>query len=224
VLTALELEARTLARELGLERVPSSPWPHFRGGVLEVTSVGLQASGLASRVARCRAPAVVVSAGVCGALSPALGEGALVVPELVVTARGERFATAPLPTLAASGTLCCTAALVQTASDKTRLWVETGAVAVDLESGPILAWARDVGGAAAVVRAVSDTAGQSVPPELAAAVAADGTLSPSRAVRAALARPAVLGRALSLRRGTASALAAVARALAAVARATAGGA
>jgi adenosylhomocysteine nucleosidase len=221
--TALELEARTLARELGLEPVAASAWPHFRGGVLEIACVGLRASALAARVPACRAPALVASAGVCGALSPALREGALVVPEVVVCATGERFAAGRVAPLVPSGTLLCAGELVESPSDKARLWIETGALAVDLESGPILHWARAAGVPAAVVRAVADTARDAVPPELAAAVAADGTLSPSRAIRAALTRPAVLGRALGLRRGTTAALSAVARALATVARATAAG-
>ncbi|MBI2218189.1 MAG: hypothetical protein HYU51_12905 [Candidatus Rokubacteria bacterium] len=224
VLTALELEARTLARELGLEPVPSSGWPHFRGGVLEIACVGLRASALAARAPACRRPALVASAGVCGALSPALREGMLVVPEAVVCASGERFATGRVAPLVPSGTLLWARELVESPSEKARLWIETGALAVDMESGPILAWAREAGVPAAVVRAVSDSASESVPPELAAAVAVDGTLSPSRAVRAALTRPAVLGRAFGLRRGTTAALSAVARALASVARATAAGA
>jgi adenosylhomocysteine nucleosidase len=219
VVTALELEARTLARALGLARDSSTAWPHFRRGVIEVACVGLRAMALDERSTSCRPPALVVVAGVCGALSPALGEGALVVPDAVVTAAGDRFAAAPLPGLAASGTLYCSRDVVDTPPDKARLWMETGAVAVDLESGPVLAWARARGVPAAVVRAVSDSAAASVPAELVAAVAADGSLSTPRAVRTALAHPTMLGRALTLRRGTSAALSTVARALGTLARA-----
>ena len=35
VLTAIDLEARDLARQLGLAAVTGSAWPRFAGGVLE---------------------------------------------------------------------------------------------------------------------------------------------------------------------------------------------
>lgn len=221
VLVALELEARTLARELGLRAVPGAAWPHHRTGALEIACVGLRGAHMDRRLDACDSPDVVVSAGVCGALSPSLREGALVVPETVIAGDGDRVPTAVLPALTRRGSLLCPRTLVETPSEKARLWIETGAIAVDLESGPIAAWARARALPFAVVRAVSDTASESVPAELAAAVASDGTVNAARAVRAALGRPRVIGRALTLRRGTSAALSTVARALATLARAEA---
>src|ERR671931_611635 len=43
-------EARGLARHLGLARVDTAPWPHYRGGALEVVGVGLGAGHLAERL------------------------------------------------------------------------------------------------------------------------------------------------------------------------------
>jgi adenosylhomocysteine nucleosidase len=218
VLTAVDIEARALARDLGLA-ARSAAWPHFRGGVLEVACVGLRARELSVRAAAFRAPTVVVSAGACGALAPGLREGALVVPEIVLTADGERLVTDALPGLARAGTLATVADVAGTPEAKARLWLETAALAVDLESAVIMRWARDRGARAAVVRGVSDTAMQAVPPELAALVTADGRVSAGRAARAILARPAALGPALALRRGTAAALRTVATALGTLARA-----
>jgi adenosylhomocysteine nucleosidase len=219
VLTALELEAHTLARALGLDAVTGTGVPHFRGGSVEVASVGVRASELLARAPCWRPPALVVSAGVCGALSPELREGELVVPEIVISSDGERWPVDRVAGLTAAGTLYCAPAVVESPSDKARLWLETGARAVDMESAPILAWARGQAVPALVVRAVSDTSTEVVPAEFAAAVGSDGTLSATRAVRAVLARPATLSRALALRRGTAAALATVARALASLSRA-----
>jgi adenosylhomocysteine nucleosidase len=219
VLTAIDLEARALARQLGIAPVAGADFPHFRTGGVEIACVGLRASALAARAARFTRADVVVSAGACGALAPELALGALVVPEAVVTEDGARLPAAPLPGLDARGTLVTVARVVTSAADKSRLWIDTGAVACDMESAAIVAWAAAQGFAAAVVRGVSDTAEHGVPADLAASVGDDGRVRTVSAVRAALSRRGALRDALALRRGTNAALAAVASALARVTRA-----
>ena len=218
ILTAIDLEARALARHLGLAPVSDGDWPHFRTGNVEIASVGLRASALPARARRLRVPALVISAGACGALAPQLAEGALVVPEAVVTEDGRRTTLASLPGISASGTLVSVTRVITSAADKTRVWMETGAIACDMESAAIAAWAHGQGLAAAVVRGVSDTADHGVPADLAAAVGEDGRVRGVAAVRAALTRRGALREALALRRGTNAALAAVAVALARIAR------
>ena len=66
VLTAVDLEARGLARHLGLERVARSGWPHFASGWVELAAVGLRARELQARAATFRPPDLVISAGACG--------------------------------------------------------------------------------------------------------------------------------------------------------------
>jgi adenosylhomocysteine nucleosidase len=218
ILTAIDLEARTLARHLGLPPVPGTAWPHFRHGTIELACVGLRASALPARAPALRPPALVLSAGACGALAPTLVEGALVVPDRVVTEDGGDEPTTALPGLEARGALLSVVRAVESAADKARLWLATGALACDMESAAIVAWARAHGAAAAVVRAVSDTAEHGVPADLAAAVADAGRVRTVHAVRAALGRRGALRDALALRRGTAAALASVAAALARVTR------
>jgi adenosylhomocysteine nucleosidase len=218
ILTAIDLEARTLARHLGLSPVVGGAWPHFRGGSVELACVGLRASALAARAPRWRLPALVISAGACGALAPELTEGALVVPEAVVTEDGERTATTPVRGLDALGTLVSVTRVITSAADKARMWMETGAVACDMESATIAAWARGQGLGTVVVRGVSDTADHGVPADLAAVVGEDGRVRGVAAVRAALGRRGAVRDALALRRGTNAALASVAAALARIAR------
>lgn len=218
VFTAVELEATSLARLLGLPRVPGAAWPHFGAGALELLCVGPRARHLDARAAGLAPPALVISAGVCGALSPALAEGDLIVPEAVLGPTGERLATAAVAGLARTGTLATVAEVVGTPAAKARLWVETAALACDMESSAILEWARARGVAAAVIRGVSDTADRGVPDDLAAVVEPDGRVRTARAVRAVLARPRALADAMTLRSGTNSALKAVAQALGRVAR------
>ena len=219
VLTALDLEARGLARQLGLTPVPGATSAHFSTGVLELAAVGLRGARLSERGAAWRTPDLVVSAGACGALAPALAVGALVVPTVVLGQDGARWPTAMLPRLASSGALLTVGDVIESAAQKSRLWMETGALAVDMESAAILAWARERGVPAAVVRGVSDDAEHGIPAALAAAVGEDGRVRPLRAVTAALARATALGDLLELRAGTEAALKSVAGALATLVRA-----
>jgi len=218
VLTAIEVEARALARHLGLARVERAGWPHYRSGALEVACVGPRATQLVERVAQCAEPTVAVSAGACGALAPALAVGELIVPEVVVDTEGRRYLTTPVGGLLRAGTLLTVNEVVETTATKARLWMETGAIAVDMESAPIMAWAQPRGVAAAVLRGVSDTATEAVPADLVALVDVGGRVDPRRALRAALARPSALADALNLGRGTAAALKSVAAAVARLAR------
>ena len=218
VVTAVELEARALARQLGLVRVAGPDWPHFQGGALEIVCAGPRAAQLAPRALGVAPGTLVISAGVCGALSPDLVEGDLVVPEAVVTRLAERRATAAMPPLRRSGTLVTVDAVVATAEAKSRLWIETGALACDMESAPILDWAADHGLAGGVVRAVSDSASRGVPADLAAVVEPDGRVRTARAVRVVLSRPRAIADAMALRSGTTAALKSVAAALAKLAR------
>ena len=113
VVTAVELEARALARQLGLARAGGPDWPHFHGGALELVCAGPRAAHLSLRALGVAPGTIVISAGVCGALSPDLAEGDLVVPEAVVSPGAERRATAALPPLRRAGTLVTVDAVVE---------------------------------------------------------------------------------------------------------------
>lgn len=219
ILTAVDVEARGLARHLGLTPVPSASFPHYRHGPIELACIGLRAAALETHAAALGDASVVISAGACGALAPELPEGALVVPEAVVDESGARVAAAKLPGVEARGTLVTVTRVLASAADKARLWLETGAIACDMESMAIVRWAQARGAAALVVRGVSDTADHGVPADLAAVVSDDGRVRTVAAVRAALSRRGAIKDALALRRGTTAALQSVAVALAKVARA-----
>jgi len=214
VLTALDLEARGLARHLGLGLVSGSSWAQFRAGSTEIVAVGIGAGHLEARCGSVARPDLVISAGVCGGLAPALRPGALVIPEAVLAPDGASRATAALPGLERRGTLVSTREMVTTPAAKARLYLTAGALAVDMESAAILDWAGARGWPAVIVRAVADPADRSLPHDLASAVDEDGRLHPLRAVRAALARPRAIPAALALRSGTEAALRNVAHVLA----------
>jgi adenosylhomocysteine nucleosidase len=220
VLTAVEVEAHRLAHHLSLTRVAGASWPHFRSGAIELVCVGLRARLLAARTAGDTGPStLVVSAGACGALDPQLQRGDLIVPETVVALSGSRYPTDPVPGLGQRGTLLTVDEVAQTTADKARLWMATGAQAVDMESVPIIEWARARRLSVAVIRAVSDTADQAVPADVAALVDPGGRVRAGHALRAALARPRAIADVLALGRGADAALRTVAAALGTIARA-----
>jgi adenosylhomocysteine nucleosidase len=199
--------------------VSASAWPHYRAGALEIVSVGLAASQLLpGRLAGRPAPSLVVSAGACGALAPDLRSGDLVVPEVVLGPGAARHLTDAAAGLGRRGALLSTGELVATPAAKARLWMETGALAVDMESARVVQWARAEGFPVAVVRAVADPAGAGVPADLAAVVEPGGRVRAGRALRAVLARPRAVADALALGRHTETALRAVAAALGRLAR------
>ncbi|HET8577093.1 MAG TPA: hypothetical protein VFO18_08350 [Methylomirabilota bacterium] len=232
ILTAVELEARTLARELEFPLLPSLPFPAFgRDGVL-VAPVGLRASLLDARwshLADGPERRLIISAGTCGGLDPRLRPGDLVIPESVLSPSGELYNVTPSQHRRAlgaaatrvrgatrSGLLITTRDVVGTPDAKAELHARTGALAADLESAVILARAAATGCISLVVRGVSDGAAESLPAELIGLVTPEGKLRSARALALMASRPTVLPRALALKHSTRKALRAVASLLAAL--------
>ena len=228
ILTAVELEARALARDLELPPLRMSSFPAFGRGSVRLASIGLRAALCESRWGQLLdgfgAP-LVVSAGVCGALDPRLRPGDLVIPDRVIDTAGmahplaathHRAAAARAGATAATGPLVTTREVVATPEAKASLFARSGAVAVDMESAVIAARAAQSGYPALVVRAVSDDAGQSLPPELTRLVTQEGRLRLAGALALSVTRPSMLAGAFELRQQTRQALRAVARMLAAL--------
>jgi adenosylhomocysteine nucleosidase len=228
ILTAVELEARKLARELELPLLRAFSFPAFGRGALRLAPVGLRAVLCGPRWARLLDGLdhpLVVSAGVCGGLDPRLRPGDLVIPERVMEPPGDphpiasdhhRAALARGGATAWTGPLITTREVVRTPEAKAALFAASGAVAADMESAVIVARAAGAGCPALVVRGVSDGAGESLAPELTGLVTREGRLRLGRALALTVTRPATLSEALGLRRRTYQALGAVARVLAAL--------
>lgn len=150
-------------------------------------------------------PDRLFAAGLCGGLDPALARGAILVADrvgLCATAAStacDRFLPVdPLPACdprakpgMVRGTLVTSDAVVATAAAKRALHDATGAVAVDMESWWIVDEARRVGLPVHVVRAVCDTATETVPADIASLSAAGSTAKlAGAAVRMLWKRPA----------------------------------
>lgn len=231
VLTALELEARGLARQLELRRLSRFAFPVYeleRGaGRLRLAPVGPRGALLSDRwpaLAADLLSPLVVSAGTCGALAPELAAGDLLLPESVLGLDGERLNVTPgahaaalgLAPGARQGLLLTSRDVVGTPEEKAERFRATAAVGVDLESALILACAARKGCPSLVIRAVSDTARQHLPSELGGVVTPEGRIRAGRAVALFLAHPRTIPHAVLLHRGTGRALQTVARLLAAL--------
>jgi adenosylhomocysteine nucleosidase len=226
ICTAVELEAQVLARALELPTLSSLAVPAFGAGDVRVAVIGLRAGLLPTRwpaLLTGLSDPLVISAGVCGGLDPALAPGDLVLPDSVLGPAGELANVTPsdhraawaLAPSARAGRLITMREVIATPEAKAALFARTGAVAVDMESSVILAAAAAAGLPSLVVRAVSDAAHDALPPDLIRLVTPEGRLRVAGAV-ALIAHPAVVPRAIQLRRALRTALGKVALLLAAL--------
>jgi len=106
---------------------------------------------------------ILVSSGFAGGLNPALAIGEVIVGTNFCDANLlQRISNQPLPKFQL-GTLNTQTALVETAAAKCALFAETGCDAVDMETAHLFAECSARGIAMLSIRAISDTAAQSMP-------------------------------------------------------------
>jgi adenosylhomocysteine nucleosidase len=133
------------------------------GGHAEATrrkSEELAASGITA----------LISFGIAGALDPSLGPGDLIVADAVTMADGTRLACDPVwrerviaKVAARPGIVAGRSHAAATVAEKGGLFRETGALAVDMESHHVAAAATRHGLPFLVIRAIADTAGDTLP-------------------------------------------------------------
>jgi adenosylhomocysteine nucleosidase len=159
----------------------------------------------------------LLSFGLAGGLDPALGAGAILTPGLVLSGDERLVADARLIALLGgtpAGSLLDVMAVVADATAKRRLRRESGAAAVDLESGPVALAAEAHGLPFAVLRAICDPAQRTLPPAALAALDAGGGIAPWRVLASLARHPGQLPTLLALARDAAAARAALAAHLA----------
>jgi len=137
-----------------------------------------------------------LSFGVAGGLAPELKPGDVVVAHSVITAIGTSKPSAEwsailrrllpnahhLPVYGAETP-------VTSVSDKSALWVQTGAGAVDMESGPVAEIAQHYRLPFAVLRVILDPADRALPQSALAGARQDGTTDVKAVVRSLARRP-----------------------------------
>jgi adenosylhomocysteine nucleosidase len=122
----------------------------------------------------------IISTGLCGALDPALRVGDIVVAGEIPLASEARFVR---------GAVHSVDRVVVTAREKRTLRNQTGAVAVDMEAAAVQDKAAEWKVPFLCIRAVSDTAGDTLPLDFNRYRNARGDFSRSRIALAAVAHP-----------------------------------
>ena len=161
-------------------------WPVAVGGGTE--------AGARRVVADCidRGAVGLISFGLAGGLDPALRPGAVIVPRSVIV---DGLA---IPTDAAlsarlggqnASAIAGATAIVMTAQAKRRLWQETGAASVDLESGAVARAAAAAAVPFAAVRVICDPADRDLPPAARVALDQAGAIGLRRVLGSLLRHP-----------------------------------
>lgn len=129
-------------------------------------------------------PVAVLNCGFAGGLNPVHGAGTVLFATDDPHWERRLRAAGALP-----GWFTTSGRVLQTATEKAALWRATGADAVDMESEAIVAVCRAAAIPVAVVRAVSDPAGEDLPLDFSRFVRSDGSWAAGRLFLAIGLRP-----------------------------------
>ncbi len=190
IVCGLKSEARALGDLAGHERIRIA----ISGASAERADA--HASRLTAEGAR-----ALLSFGVSGGLNPDMTPGQLILAtqtswgggaahpadQALLSALETEAREAGLDAVA--GPIAGSDTIIATAADKHRLYTETQALAVDMESHAVARVARDAGLPSIAIRAVADPHDRAIPPSAANGVAPDGSVRPLRVIAAALLRP-----------------------------------
>ena len=217
----VEFEARGLRGRLALSWNPT----RLGSATVLVRSAGLGAARLPrldGTLEGFPAEAVLVT-GLAGGCAPGIAPGDMVVASAVGPTDGgawlepdpqlSRQATGALQRASVpyrTGRLLTTCEVVATPEAKAGAWQAHGALAVDMESAHVLAWAARRGLPALAVRAVADGPSDRLPPALTRAVTPAGRVRAAAVLRW-VARPTLLREAWRLGRRSGAALDRLAR-------------
>lgn len=159
IFTAVELEAKCVARALGI-KAPSIGRPsegHVAGRRVILHLIGIAAAGLPPPEAGegCR---WVIMAGLAGGLDPALEIGEIVVEGSPEALRPRLYCR--------RGRMHTANEIVAVPADKAALFRSTKALAVEMENARVRRWADQAGLSFIGIRAISDRADQTLAPAI----------------------------------------------------------
>jgi adenosylhomocysteine nucleosidase len=171
IVVAMKAEARTLAKQpiAEGERVLLSG-----GAVLLLSGIGSARASTAARALLEAGATALLSWGSAGGLRSELSPGSLSLPSMIIAADRSAYPSDPAwharlcsrlkgHIALYTGPLAGSATILRTAEEKVELYRQTGAFAVDMESGSVAAAARTAGVPFAAIRAIADSAETEVP-------------------------------------------------------------
>ena len=162
----------------------------------------------------------VLSIGCAGALSPSLNIGDVVIPNEIVDDASPGVSYNPSSELLDIAKRCCeecgftshsnttvsTSEVAATVEAKESLAEKCGAVAVDMETAQVAAWADKLGLPMLALRTISDTSIDRIPPEIGEVVDRKGKLRPARAISVLARKPGLALEAVRLKKNMDSSL------------------
>ncbi|WP_161966101.1 hypothetical protein [Steroidobacter cummioxidans] len=202
-ITALASEARTLRPAFGSSTANDV--------LIAVAGIGATAAGRAAAAVMEAGADALVSWGYAGGLAPNLSAGTLVVPDRIVCTDGSVFDTdeswrEALSARIAAGqqavrcaTLLSSSLILADEECKSRHFLSSGAIAVDMESAAIARVAQAWNVPFLAVRAVLDTSGEQLPRAIADAIGPEGKLRWAQLWRDVVCSPRTLQQLLALR-------------------------
>lgn len=163
IIAALEREVRELVTgaEVRHMRTTERKLPIYLRGDVSITCAGIGAQAAANATEATIQqvhPELIVSVGFAGAVDPALGIGAVVMPSAIIDANsGRRFST-----FRGEGVLV-SASGIATAEEKVALRDKYQALAVDMEAATVAERASAHGLQFMAIKSISDTAATTLP-------------------------------------------------------------
>ena len=205
IVAALAAEAKTL----GFAVPPPDEFALLPdGSLLAVSGMGFEAAERDARALIDAGCGALASWGFAGGLDPRVSPGTVVVParlmtngapDLDVSSAWRTRILASIPA-AVSGSLLTSRRALASTAEKHTAFLDSGAVAVDMESYSVAAVAKARGLPFIAVRVVVDGAGDEVPPALLDVAGTHGRLAIGRLVMRLLASPRSLSPLLALAR------------------------
>jgi adenosylhomocysteine nucleosidase len=190
------------------------------GGAVYIGGGTASGAAAASRRALAEAAPALISLGLAAGLDPALRPGDVIVPEEVLTGGCTLRAASGLAQMLGGMTphrILGAESVAANALSKQRLREETGAAALDLESGAVATLATQHGVPFAALRVICDPAERALPPAALVALNRRGAIGLFPMLGSVLAHPAQLPALLALTRDAAAAWRALARRIASIA-------
>jgi adenosylhomocysteine nucleosidase len=145
----------------------------------------------------------VINTGYCGALDPALKVGDIVLAEQVLDlATNEHFPCAEMPGHASCGIVLSQDRIANDATEKQRLFTQTGARAVEMEAAGVAARSKRAGLPFHCIKVISDVATESFGLDLNRMRTKEGRVARGKIIVHALVRPNLVPGLLRLKRRT----------------------
>jgi hopanoid-associated phosphorylase len=190
-------------------------------GYCDAVVAGSDNSTLAPKIEAAvdRGARAILSFGICGALSPALSIGTVIVGTDVLTSEERRCTNEAWSNAlarqcnATSGVMAGSDSVLLTETAKATLHLDTGAIAADMESHIAARVAAERGLPFAALRAVSDDAHHALPPAAAFALNTEGRVDYSAVMLSLLDDPSQINALIRTARDTSTAMKALFRCL-----------